>query len=173
MFHPSEELSVNTFLSWASPLPGFVTEPAFKLLPPSDPDANQFYSQGGMWPFSLSSLDSAKLPHRRAASSVFWWKFGFRRNRCKGCLMKVWWVMWSLVREQTSSCLFVNWWRDEKSLRLLSVSKNFGGEPCIQHVEDQTRQRSNPHHSSNPDCCSDNAGSLTPCATRERQVNFY
>ena len=28
-------------------------------------------------------------------------------------------------------------------------------------------QRSNPHHSRDPSCCSDNAGSLTYCTTRE------
>ena len=34
-------------------------------------------------------------------------------------------------------------------------------------------QRSNPLHSSTPNCCSDNARSLTPCTTKELLVFFW
>ena len=45
-----------------------------------------------------------------------------------------------------------------------------GGGACPQHVE--VSRPGKPHHSSDPSPCSNNAGSLTCCTTRELNDEF-
>ena len=44
---------------------------------------------------------------------------------------------------------------------------------CTLSMQNFPSQGSNPHHGSHPSCCSDNAESLTCCATRELQTPCF
>ena len=58
----------------------------------------------------------------------------------------------------------------KQKLFLLTFLFFFG---CAHGIQKFIGQGLNPHYSSNPGCCSDNAGSLTCCATREHSCLHF